>query len=81
MTKPFNTLNPENNMQNAYNLLTTSRNPMQAFQQLAQQNPRLQPILSMLNQGVNPQQLFINMCQQRGIDPNSFIRSITGGRR
>lgn len=85
MSNPFNTLNPMNNydmgsIQNAYRALTTSNNPMQVFQQMAMNNPRLQPVLNMLNQGANPQQLFVNMCQQRGIDPNAFIRNITGRR-
>lgn len=85
MANPFNTLNPMNNydmgsIQNAYKALTTAKNPMQVFQQMAMNNPRLQPVLSMLNQGANPQQLFMNMCQQRGINPQQFLRNITGGK-
>ena len=74
MSNPFNTMNP---IQNAYQVLTTAKNPMQAFYQIAQQNPNLQPIVNLLNNGANPQQLFVSMCQQRGINPNEFIRNIT----
>lgn len=86
MGNPFNALNPNNpynsngmaNIRNAYQMLTSSRNPMQVFQQLAGQNPQLQPILGMLRGGANPQQLFMNMCQQRGINPYEFIKNIKG---
>lgn len=86
MSNPFNTLNLTNPMntnnmesiRNAYQMLTQSRNPMQAFQQLAQQNPQLQPALQMLQQGMTPQQIFNIMCQQRGINPQEFLKNITG---
>lgn len=86
MSNPFNAINPSNpynansmaNLRNMYQMLTQSSNPMQTFQQLAMNNPKLQPVLNMLKQGANPQQLFINMCQQRGINPQDFLRNLTG---
>ena len=86
MSNPFNMLNPanpynSNNMagiRSAYQMLTSSRNPMQTFMQMAQGNPSLQPAIQMLQQGYNPQQIFNTMCQQRGINPNEFLKSITG---
>lgn len=86
MSNPFNALNPanpynNNNMagiRNAYQMLTSSRNPMQTFMQMAQGNPQLQPAIQMLQQGYNPQQIFNTMCQQRGINPSEFLRNITG---
>jgi len=86
MGNPFNALNAANpynmnntaNLRNAYQMLTQSRNPMQIFQNLAQQNPNLQPVLNMLKGGANPRQIFMSMCQQRGINPNEFLKNITG---
>lgn len=86
MSNPFNTLNPanpynSNNMagiRNAYQMIMNSGNPMQMFRQMAANNPALQPAINMLNQGMNPQQVFNTMCQQRGINPNEFIKNITG---
>lgn len=83
---PFNTLNPNNpynvnsmaNIRNAYQMLTQSRNPMQVLQQLARQNPGLQPAINMLQQGMSPEQVFNTMCQQKGINPQEFLRNITG---
>ena len=51
---------------------------MQMFQQIAMKNPNMQPVLNMLNNGANPQQLFYQMCKQRGINPDEFIKNITG---
>lgn len=86
MSNPFNMLNPQNpynssnmtSIRNAYQMLIQSKNPMQVFQQLARQNPNLQPVVGMLQQGMNPQQVFNTICQQKGINPNEFIKNITG---
>lgn len=86
MGNPFNTLNPSNpynanamsELRNMYQMFTQSNNPMQLLQNMAQRNPRLQPILQMIRNGGNPQQIFMNMCQQRGINPQEFLRNITG---
>jgi hypothetical protein len=66
-----------NQMKDIYNAMR-SGNPMQIFKQMAQNNPNMKPILNALNSGANPQQLFYNMCQQRGINPDEFIKNITG---
>ena len=80
MSNPFyNQMNPAlNNIRGAYQMIMNSSNPMQVFTQIARNNPQLQPILNMLNNGANPQQLFNSLCQQRGINPQEFIKSITG---
>ena len=84
MSNPFNAINPAmnnpamNSIQNAFRMLMNSNNPMQLFQNMAQQNPQLKPIVQMLRNGGNPQQIFMNMCQQRGIDPQQFLKTITG---
>lgn len=55
-----------------------SGNPMQMFQQMASNNPQLKPILKLLNSGSNPKDLFYETCQKRGINPDEFIKNITG---
>ena len=82
MANPFNIMNPMfnnmGNIQNAYRAIMNSKNPMMLFNQFAMQNPQMQPIVQALNNGANPQQLFNNLCQQRGINPQQFIKQITG---
>lgn len=86
MSNPFNILNPTNAMnannmaqfKNAYQMLKNSPNPIAMFKQMAMNNPKLQPIVNMLNSGANPQQIFNSMCQQRGINPQEFLKGIMG---
>ena len=81
MPNPFNQQNTYNNMANLrsiYQALSSSNNPMQLFQKLAQNNPNLQPIMSMLQNGNSPQQIFYGLCKQRGINPEEFLKNITG---
>lgn len=76
MPNPLLQNNP-NDLRNLYKAMQNG-NPMQMFQQIAMKNPNMQPILNMLNNGANPQQLFYQMCKQRGINPDEFIKNITG---
>lgn len=81
---PFNTLNPANpmnsnrvgQMKSMYQAFQNTKNPMALFQQMAQSNPQLQPIMNMLRQGMNPNQLFNQVCQQRGINPQELINML-----
>lgn len=86
MNNPFNSINPANpyntnnmaSFRNMYQMLMNSRNPMQLFQQYAASNPALQPAMNMLRQGLSPEQVFNSICQQRGINPQEFLRNLTG---
>ena len=84
MPNPFAQMNPINaysgnmgNIRSAYQAIAGSSNPMQAFSKIASQNPAMQPILNALRNGADPQRLFNTLCQQRGINPQEFLRSIT----
>ena len=79
MPNPFNmqNMNPNIQLQNMYKMLTQSSNPMALFQQMAVQNPNLQPVVDMLR-NKSPQDVFNTMCRQRGVDPQQFLKSITG---
>lgn len=79
MPNPFNTnnTNPNFQLKNMYQMLMNSNNPMQLFQNMAAQNPKLQPIANMLKNN-SPQEVFNSLCRQRGIDPQQFLKSITG---
>lgn len=81
MSNPFNQSIQYNNMsniRNIYQMFNNAKNPTEVFQRLAKNNPSLKPIMDMLNNGGNPQQIFYNLCQQRGIDPQEFLKNITG---
>lgn len=65
------------NIKNMMNMFNMSQNPQQAIQQLAMQNPQINQIMEMAKStGGNLEQLFKNMCQQQGIDPNTIINQL-----
>lgn len=83
---PFNVLNPGNpmnanrigQMRNMFQTFQNARNPMALFQQMAMSNPQLQPIMNMIRQGQNPQQILENVCKQRGINLQELMKMIKG---
>ena len=83
MSSPFARFNPYNPM-NGYDfnalrsMMNAGRNPMAMLQNMAAQNPALQPVMQALRNGANPQQLFQSLCQQRGINPQEFLKMLTG---
>ena len=66
------------NVKNLYNAFLNASNPYQLFTNMVGKNPKMQPLLRMLNQGFSPQAIFNNLCEQRGINPQEFIKTITG---
>ena len=72
------TQNPQ--MQQIKNLMHTvqmSANPQLALQQIINQNPNLKNVLNLANSnGVNLQQLFYTMAQQKGVDPQQVLREL-----
>lgn len=83
MSSPFARLNPNNPM-NGYDftqlrsLMNAGRNPMAMLESMAAQNPAMQPVMQALRSGMSPQQVFQSLCQQRGINPQEFLRQLTG---
>lgn len=68
------------NLSQIYQIMN-SPNPMVLFNQLAMGNPNLQPIANALKNGANPQNLFFELCKQKGVDPNQFLEQLKGNMR
>lgn len=62
-------------MSELYKLMTCN-NPMMLFNQIAKTNPQLNECLNMINRGMNPQDLFYQLCNKRGINPQEMMRNI-----
>ena len=82
MGNPFyETINQRNNptrqIFNTYNQLNNA-NPKELLMQMAKNNPQAQFVLSALNSGTNPQQLFFELCKQKNVNPNDILKSLTG---
>lgn len=61
-----------------YQVMSKCNDPKQMFEFLAKTNPKYQPIVDMLNNGMSPEQMFYSLCQQRGVNPQEFLKNITG---
>lgn len=62
----------QNPIAQLYGMFRNSQNPQAMLSQLAKNNPQMAQVMQMCN-GRNPQQVFYEMCQQRGVDPNTIL--------
>ena len=60
-------------MINLYKALTSSRNPYQIMAGIAQTNPQIAQIMPMLR-SKSPEQMVREICGQRGINVDDFIK-------
>ena len=84
MPNPFNTRGvsptPQMNMNNVkqiYNMLRYSNNPNQLINQMASQNPQLAQTLNLVKSNGNYEQVFRDMCKERGVNADDFINQLT----
>lgn len=79
---PTPTMNPQlmgavQSAKRMLDMLNGRQDAMQILYSVAQQNPQLSNILSMLqNSGTSPKQLFMNYAQQLGVNPNDIINML-----
>ena len=69
--------NNNGGLQQIINMVSHSNNPMQLMQTMAQSNPQLQSILNLiLTSQKSPKDLFFEMAQQRGVDPQQILQML-----
>lgn len=83
MANPFNTSNfGQVNMQQVkhiFNMLKNSNNPNELLNNLIQQNPKMAQTINLIrNNSSNYEQVFRDMCKQRGINADDFMRNLMG---
>lgn len=70
----------QNNLSQVKGMLRTlqnSNNPQQLLMGMAQQNPKVQQVMSMIqNSGKSPKELFYQMAQQKGVDPEQILNML-----
>lgn len=64
------------NIKMLMDLYKSGLDPKAMINILGMNNPQMQPVIQMLQQGNNPKEIFYNLCQQRGIDPNTIINQL-----
>lgn len=71
------TPNPLANIKNMMNLIRSAGNPQQMLQSVAQSNPQVQQVLSMVQSShMSPKDLFYQMAQQKGVDPDQILNML-----
>lgn len=69
--------NNNGGLQQMINMVSRSNNPMQLMQTMAQSNPQLQSILNLIQTSQkSPKDLFFEMAQQRGVDPQQILQML-----
>lgn len=78
MNNTYNSMPDMSNLRQAYQMFKNAGNPMQVLSNMAMNNPQMKPIMDAFSRGERPETIFRRMCQERNIDPNEFIKNITG---
>ena len=80
MNSLYNQLNQTNQpaqnnvIQKIIQMAKSSNNPQQLLNSLAGQNPQLNQVMQLVNSGkMTPKQIFMNMANQQGVNPNDII--------
>ena len=59
-----------------FNMLRYSNNPNQLLDQLVAKNPQMAQTINLIKNNGNYEQVFRNMCKERGINADDFIRQL-----
>ena len=51
-------------------------NPQAVINKMLQSNPKLKPYIDMIKGGANPKEMFYQLAQQKGVDPNTFLSQL-----
>ncbi len=57
-----------------------NENLYQIMLAMAKNNPKMKPIFDQIEKGVNPEQIFRQMCKERNIDADDFIKKLNNSR-
>ena len=63
-----------NGIQKIIQMAKSVNNPQQLLNSLAGQNPQLNQVMQLVNSGkMTPKQIFMNMANQQGVNPDDII--------
>ena len=78
MPNPFKQNAPVGNLaplKNMLAMLNGAQNPQAALNMLAQKNPQMAQVMQLVG-GRNPQEVFYEMCKQRGVNPDDILNQL-----
>lgn len=62
-------------IKNMMQMLNSVQNPQAVLNMLAQKNPQFAQVMHLV-QGRNPQEVFYEMCKQRGVNPDDILNQL-----
>lgn len=62
-------------LKNMMTMLNGAQNPQAALNMIAQQNPQMAQVMQLV-QGRNPQEVFYEMCKQKGVNPDDILNQL-----
>lgn len=66
-----------NQIKQMMNLFKGANNPQQLLMNLAKQNPQIQNVMNLVqNSGKSPKDLFYQMAQQKGVNPDDILNAL-----
>ena len=77
MPNPFKQNAPGNiaPIKNMMQMLNSAQNPQAVLQMLAQKNPQMTQVMQLVG-GRNPQQVFYELCRQKGVNPDDILNQL-----
>ena len=77
MPNPFKQSTPGNiaPIKNMMQMLNGAQNPQAVLQMLAQKNPQMAQVMQLVG-GRNPQEVFYEMCRQKGVNPDDILNQL-----
>lgn len=65
------------NVQQMANMMKAMKNPQAMLSQMSQSNPQVKQLMTMLqNSGKSPKELFYQVAQEQGVDPNEILNML-----
>lgn len=64
------------NIRQMANMMKFMNNPQGMLTQMAQNNPQAKQVLDMMNSGKSPKDLFYQMAEEKGVDPNEILNML-----
>lgn len=78
MPNPFKQNAPGGNLapiKNMIAMLNSAQNPQAVLQMLAQKNPQMAQVMQLVG-GRNPQDVFYELCRQKGVNPDDILNQL-----
>ena len=73
----MNSLYQQMQTQQVAGMMKTMKNPQALLNQMSQNNPQVKQLMTMIQKsGKSPKELFYQVAQEKGVDPNEILKML-----